>query len=60
MEYQKSILNFDILCKISREQDEITNDHGQENIDIATFIDKNEIMLKNAEIDKEYAKKVYF
>ncbi len=54
-ELRKSKLNFDILIKIKKGQDEITDDKGpQENVDECVLIDHTNIGDKNKLIDQVY------
>lgn len=54
-EVKKSKLNFDILIKIKKGQDEITDDKGpQEHVDESVLIDHTKIETLNKQIDNVY------
>ena len=60
-EYLKSKLNYSFLIKISKGQDETSDENGPQNyIDDAVLIDKSEIDRLNDEINKHYTIKVNF
>lgn len=58
-EYLKSKLNFSFLIKITKGQDETSEENGPQNhIDDAILVDKSEIDLLNNDINKNYTIKV--
>ena len=58
-EYLKSKLNFSFLIRITKGQDETSEDNGPQNyIDDAMLVDKTEIDFLNNDINKHYTIKV--